>query len=196
MAAELGSAYWGGQSMMMTPCCRRRGRAWLSSSSRPISRTSKGGAMAWVLERHSEAEPWGSRSSSRTSAPSVAKAWARLMAMVVLPQPPFWLHTAMMAMMFACNAMMLWTYEARLAGRHELLQLNSTSVSGVSRVQRVPVLLSTRTFPTAGDPLSSRGTDADAPCGAGKTGVRFSSFREIMPPQVEDGVQEAGPGGV
>ena len=99
----------------------------------------------------------------------------------------------MMAMMVACNAIMLWTYEARLAGTHELLQLNSAPVSGVFRVQRIPVLLFTRTFPTAEDPLSSRGTDAGEPCSTGETGVQFSSFREIMPPQVEDGVQEAGP---
>ena len=38
-------------------------------------------------------------SRSRTAEPSATKARARLMAMVVLPHPPFWLHTAMMGIL-------------------------------------------------------------------------------------------------
>src|SRR5690606_18693124 len=34
--------------------------------------------------------PWGSRSISNTRLPSAARAAARLMAVVVLPTPPFW----------------------------------------------------------------------------------------------------------
>src|SRR5690606_28845197 len=35
--------------------------------------------------------PWGSRSITRTRSPIAASAVARLMAVVVLPTPPFWL---------------------------------------------------------------------------------------------------------
>ena len=38
---------------------------------------------------------WGSQSMRRVGRPSRARAAARLMAVVVLPTPPFWLTTAM-----------------------------------------------------------------------------------------------------
>jgi 1-acyl-sn-glycerol-3-phosphate acyltransferase len=41
-----------------------------------------------------EALPWGSRSISSTFIPVAARAVARLIAVVVLPTPPFWLATA------------------------------------------------------------------------------------------------------
>src|ERR1700722_6462175 len=41
-----------------------------------------------------EALPWGSRSSSSTCSPTAARAVARLIAVVVLPTPPFWLAIA------------------------------------------------------------------------------------------------------
>src|SRR5690242_19657219 len=41
-----------------------------------------------------EALPWGSRSTISTSSPIAASAVPRLMAVVVLPTPPFWLARA------------------------------------------------------------------------------------------------------
>src|SRR5258708_6754128 len=41
-----------------------------------------------------DAFPWGSRSSSSTCSPTAARAVARLIAVVVLPTPPFWLAIA------------------------------------------------------------------------------------------------------
>src|SRR5690606_14961767 len=41
-----------------------------------------------------EALPWGSMSTISTFSPMAAKAVPRLMAVVVLPTPPFWLETA------------------------------------------------------------------------------------------------------
>src|SRR5713226_8971081 len=41
-----------------------------------------------------DALPWGSRSSSSTCSPTAARAVARLIAVVVLPTPPFWLAIA------------------------------------------------------------------------------------------------------
>src|ERR1039458_7137672 len=41
-----------------------------------------------------EALPCGSRSTRRTFSPTAARAVARLMAVVVLPTPPFWLAMA------------------------------------------------------------------------------------------------------
>ena len=46
--------------------------------------------------RPTEAAPWGSKSTSRTRRPSSARAAPRLIVVVVLPTPPFWLHMAMM----------------------------------------------------------------------------------------------------
>ncbi|VXC51359.1 hypothetical protein PSCLAVI8L_90131 [Pseudoclavibacter sp. 8L] len=43
-----------------------------------------------------DALPWGSRSMTRTRAPSVARAAARLTAVVVFPTPPFWLEIVKM----------------------------------------------------------------------------------------------------
>src|ERR1700750_2224312 len=40
-----------------------------------------------------EALPWGSMSITRVGSPTAAKAVPRLMAVVVLPTPPFWLAT-------------------------------------------------------------------------------------------------------
>src|SRR5580698_1706355 len=40
-----------------------------------------------------EALPWGSRSTTRVGAPTAARAVPRLIAVVVLPTPPFWLAT-------------------------------------------------------------------------------------------------------
>src|ERR1700741_2416647 len=39
-----------------------------------------------------EALPWGSRSMTSTCSPMAARAVPRLMAVVVLPTPPFWLE--------------------------------------------------------------------------------------------------------
>src|SRR6266853_6185598 len=41
-----------------------------------------------------DALPWASRSSSSTCSPTAARAVARLIAVVVLPTPPFWLAIA------------------------------------------------------------------------------------------------------
>src|SRR5262249_19044220 len=46
------------------------------------------------MPRPVEALPWGSRSISRTCSPTAASAVARLIAVVVLPTPPFWLAMA------------------------------------------------------------------------------------------------------
>src|SRR5437899_6821278 len=45
------------------------------------------------MPRPVEALPWGSESISNTRSPTAAKAVPRLMAVVVLPTPPFWLAT-------------------------------------------------------------------------------------------------------
>src|SRR5580698_2956323 len=45
------------------------------------------------MPRPVEALPWGSRSISSTRSPTAASAVPRLMAVVVLPTPPFWLET-------------------------------------------------------------------------------------------------------
>src|SRR5690625_2415913 len=42
-----------------------------------------------------DAAPWGSRSTSSTLRPYSASAAPRLIVVVVLPTPPFWLHIAM-----------------------------------------------------------------------------------------------------
>src|SRR5690349_3443721 len=47
------------------------------------------------MPRPVEALPWGSRSMISTSSPMAARAVPRLMAVVVLPTPPFWLARAM-----------------------------------------------------------------------------------------------------
>src|SRR5690242_20693281 len=41
-----------------------------------------------------EREPWGSKSTSSTRRPYSARAAPRLIVVVVLPTPPFWLHIA------------------------------------------------------------------------------------------------------
>src|SRR5262249_55884897 len=46
------------------------------------------------MPRPVEALPWGSRSTIRTCFPQAASAVARLIAVVVLPTPPFWLAIA------------------------------------------------------------------------------------------------------
>src|SRR5471032_328706 len=43
-----------------------------------------------------EALPWGSMSITRIGSPTAARAVPRLMAVVVLPTPPFWLATTRM----------------------------------------------------------------------------------------------------
>jgi hypothetical protein len=48
------------------------------------------------MPRPVEALPCGSRSTRRTRLPAAARAVARLIAVVVLPTPPFWLATATM----------------------------------------------------------------------------------------------------
>src|SRR5476649_89637 len=45
------------------------------------------------MPRPVEALPWGSESISSTRSPTAASAVPRLMAVVVLPTPPFWLAT-------------------------------------------------------------------------------------------------------
>src|SRR5271169_4646789 len=50
--------------------------------------------MARETPRPVEALPCGSASSSSTRSPTAARAVARLMAVVVLPTPPFWLAIA------------------------------------------------------------------------------------------------------
>src|ERR1700733_150489 len=49
-----------------------------------------------AIPRPVEALPCGSRSTSRTFSPTAARAVARLIAVVVLPTPPFWLAMARM----------------------------------------------------------------------------------------------------
>src|SRR5450432_2453474 len=46
------------------------------------------------MPRPVEALPWGSRSTISTGSPAAASAVPRLIAVVVLPTPPFWLTTA------------------------------------------------------------------------------------------------------
>src|SRR5581483_3783093 len=46
------------------------------------------------MPRPVEALPWGSMSTISTFSPTAASAVARLIAVVVLPTPPFWLATA------------------------------------------------------------------------------------------------------
>src|SRR5690625_7299520 len=46
------------------------------------------------MPRPADSAPWGSRSTTRTRRPYSASAAARLMVLVVLPTPPFWLHIA------------------------------------------------------------------------------------------------------
>src|SRR6201991_2093377 len=49
--------------------------------------------MARGMPRPVEALPWGSLSISSTRSPTAARAVPRLIAVVVLPTPPFWLAT-------------------------------------------------------------------------------------------------------
>src|SRR6476619_5379058 len=42
--------------------------------------------------RPTDSDPWGSKSTSRTLRPYSARAAPRLIVVVVLPTPPFWLH--------------------------------------------------------------------------------------------------------
>src|SRR5471032_2843880 len=46
------------------------------------------------MPRPVEALPWGSMSITRVGSPTAARAVPRLIAVVVLPTPPFWLTTA------------------------------------------------------------------------------------------------------
>src|ERR1700744_834360 len=48
------------------------------------------------MPRPVEALPWGSMSSTRVGSPTAARAVPKLMAVVVLPTPPFWLATTRM----------------------------------------------------------------------------------------------------
>ena len=48
------------------------------------------------MPRPTDSEPCGSKSTSSTLRPSSASAAPRLIVVVVLPTPPFWLHIAMM----------------------------------------------------------------------------------------------------
>src|SRR6478672_6102597 len=53
--------------------------------------------ISWVgMPRPAESAPCGSKSTARTLRPYIASAAARLMVVVVLPTPPFWLHSEMM----------------------------------------------------------------------------------------------------
>ena len=45
-----------------------------------------------LTPRPTESEPCGSKSTRSTFRPSSARAAPRLIAVVVLPTPPFWLH--------------------------------------------------------------------------------------------------------
>ena len=49
-----------------------------------------------LTPRPTDSEPCGSKSTSSTFRPSSASAAPRLIALVVFPTPPFWLHIAMM----------------------------------------------------------------------------------------------------
>src|SRR5580704_12568961 len=46
------------------------------------------------MPRPTDRAPWGSKSTSRTRRPNSARAAPRLIVVVVLPTPPFWLQTA------------------------------------------------------------------------------------------------------
>jgi hypothetical protein len=50
---------------------------------------------AWMSRNDIELFPCGSRSTTRVFTPLLARAAARLMVVVVLPTPPFWLVIAM-----------------------------------------------------------------------------------------------------
>ena len=53
-------------------------------------------SISWGLSPSpTESEPCGSKSTSSTLRPYSARAAPRLMVVVVLPTPPFWLHIAM-----------------------------------------------------------------------------------------------------
>src|SRR5699024_12700902 len=47
------------------------------------------------MPRPADAAPWGSKSTMSTLRPYCASAAPRLIVVVVLPTPPFWLHIAM-----------------------------------------------------------------------------------------------------
>ena len=54
-------------------------------------------SISWGLSPSpTESEPCGSKSTSSTLRPYSASAAPRLIVVVVLPTPPFWLHIAMM----------------------------------------------------------------------------------------------------
>src|SRR3954468_4237031 len=48
-----------------------------------------------LMPSPTESDPWGSKSTSSTRRPYSASAAPRLIVVVVLPTPPFWLHIAM-----------------------------------------------------------------------------------------------------
>ena len=77
----------------------RRGTAVATIASRNAARQSEhrrssSGGLRRSMPRPVEALPCGSRSTISTSSPIAASAVPRLIAVVVLPTPPFWLATA------------------------------------------------------------------------------------------------------
>ena len=66
-----------------------------SSGARPSRNSYEPGERSFLpTPKPVEAFPWGSKSINRTFSPTAARAVARLMAVVVLPTPPFWLAIA------------------------------------------------------------------------------------------------------
>src|SRR6267154_6514822 len=55
------------------------------------------------MPRPVDALPWGSMSITRVGSPTAASAVPRLMAVVVLPTPPFWLATTRMRGLRGCD---------------------------------------------------------------------------------------------
>src|SRR5476651_2823 len=55
------------------------------------------------MPRPVEALPWGSMSITRVGSPTAARAVPRLIAVVVLPTPPFWLATTRMRGFLGCD---------------------------------------------------------------------------------------------
>src|SRR5437868_6791158 len=70
---------------------------------------------------------WGSRSTSIVGWPTSAKAAARLIAVVVLPTPPFWLTTAMIGGTFVANMLGLTSLPDPTSGA---IETNSMPASG------------------------------------------------------------------
>src|SRR6516165_7766158 len=73
------------------------------------------------MPRPVEALPWGSMSITRVGSPTAASAVPRLIAVVVLPTPPFWLATTRMRGRFT-------GFGSDMAGQLSQLQYNTRRI--------------------------------------------------------------------